>query len=236
MAPFACILTFYIMQCIVSSVQRKEDFMYFEPEYRCRCGKMVGSWWSECPIKRKVRSYSWEERLHQFVGHNAKNNAKLMAHSLRKHSSYGFGRATEIIETETRCGTPVYYVIESDTPEQIAYKKLQEEANRAKNERMELARKNHYRAPYRNKGVRKKRYGKKHWTTPSYPPPVFDEMEELEKLLSKPRYRKQRGFGDVYRPSRHRNYTKDEKRTWKRQRKNHWHQFGISFRLLVREV
>lgn len=51
--------------------------------------------------------------------------------------------------------------------------------------------------------------------------PELDELERLELALCTPRCRKQRGWGRVYRPTRHRRYARDE-RNWKRSRMTHW--------------
>lgn len=107
--------------------------MYFEREgYVCTCPKDKWTlWYHRCRIKKPVQ-VAWHkgEREHEFIGKNAKNNAKLLALYLRKNRSYGFGRTVKIVTTETMCGVPVYYVVESPSPEEIAYEKREVEKYR----------------------------------------------------------------------------------------------------------
>lgn len=211
--------------------------MYFEPpEETCRCPKpkRTGWYYRRCRIKNPVQvCWHRDERSHEFIGRNAKNNAKLLALDLQKHGSYGFGKNAKVIPTETICGIPVYYVIELPSLEEIAHRKREADKYERESKREDWV-EHSFRGT--NPGVRPpKKIPKKRTNALGF---SFDfPASDLDTIHEdgKPRFQDwlSRRRNATWRPTRLRR--RPPNNNWKRKRKSHWKQPATSFRLLSQQ-
>lgn len=165
-------------------------------------------------------------------GPNAKNAAKLVlmretkAHQNTHHVSCTYTKQycrwrNEVVETYIITCTPTEaYRQKLDAEAERYRQRYQGEEDTYHDNYVNWRKKNDRRPKLPRK---KKRYGGK---------PEREPLELLEEALCRPRSRKQRGWGDIYLPTRHRRCTRDDLKNWKRNRLHHWRDSAVSFRTL----
>lgn len=166
------------------------------------------------------KSHEWRIR-----GPNAKNNAKLKLLEARKEfSSHQFLVTLScklINDPWERRKRLTYIVLVTPTPEYLEHI-LELEAAAVKREPVDLTQ-----YSYHDKEI-----GKRHKRRPvpgfHLGEPVFeiaaeDDEGDVCNPTFKPRCRKQRGWGEAYRPTRHRRNGRNDLKCWKTKRTTKWH-------------
>lgn len=161
------------------------------------------------------------------TGPNARNTVKLLVARERKkrqnqylvtttyHEQYCRWSKRMVCEHIVRC-----------TPNPQHLKSLEDEWAAYQEEHLEEELSNAWR---RSPGLRPKKPNKRSRCALGHKP-VLDEIESIEEILLKPRYRKQRGWGHLYRPTRKRRRVRDDLKNWKRHRLSRWKTPSVSFR------
>lgn len=150
-------------------------------------------------------------------GPNAKNNAKLLfLREKKQHCPHQF-QVTLLEEVDGRkCLTFIVRVV--PTPEHAIALALQTRAEETEH-REDESWYSHYKRISERRTRRYKPVIGLHFGEPVL---ELDEYPEEAEYPFPQRKRHQRGWGDIYRPTRDRRYARDDRKNWKRTRKTQW--------------